>query len=154
VNGAIAVATMRRSRSRFGRAHLRWCTDIARIPRTADDANWRSAFDRVADELAAHCAGPHPTSGPGPTRTGSAIRLAELCFARGTPGEVAGALRAAAELAIDDRRPPSALHHAAGAADRGTSGTEALALRRQRADAALRAGDRAGRRSNLARAPS
>ena len=68
-----------------------------------------------------------------------AIRLAELSFARGMPGESQRRYEQAAGLAADDRRRRRRLRSAAGAAESRHFGDEALRLRRAAADAALRA---------------
>jgi predicted ATPase/DNA-binding CsgD family transcriptional regulator len=132
--------------------HLRWCMDIARALEPADNGVWRSAFDRVADELrrALRWAASHDRTRDDAYRL--AIRLAELCFARGTPGEAQARYEQAAGLAADDGAAARALHYAAGAAESRYFGTEALALRQAAADAALRAGNRAAAAVDLARA--
>jgi len=132
--------------------HLTWCLDVAGALEPADDGAWRSAFDRVADELrsALRWAAANDQTRPDAYRL--AIRLAELCFARGTPGESQARYEQAAELAADDSAAATALHYAAGAAESRYFGTQALALRRAAADAALRAGDRAAAAVDLARA--
>ena len=131
--------------------HLHWCLDVA-TALEPDDGAWRSAFDQVADELrsALRWAAGHDPTRPDAYRL--AFRLAELCFARGTPGESQARYEQAAELAADDNAAATALDCAAGAAESRYFGIEALALRRAAADAALRAGDRAAAAVYLARA--
>jgi hypothetical protein len=80
-----------------------------------------------------------------------AIGLAQLSFTRGMPGESQRRYEEAAELAADDLAAADALRSAAGAAESRYFGNEALRLRRCAADAALRAGDRAGAAGDLAR---
>ncbi|HEY3716818.1 MAG TPA: LuxR C-terminal-related transcriptional regulator [Jatrophihabitantaceae bacterium] len=133
--------------------HLRWCLAVASALEPADDdAAWRSAFDRVADELRSALRWAASDDRTRPDAYRLAIRLAELCFARGTPGESQARYEQAAELAADDSAAATALHYAAGAAESRYFGTQALALRRAAADAALRAGDRAAAAVDLARA--
>jgi hypothetical protein len=81
-----------------------------------------------------------------------AIRLADLCFQRGMPGESQRRYEQAAEFAADDAAAAAAFRCAAGAAECRHFGNEALRLRRAAADAAVRAGDRAGAAMDLARA--
>jgi predicted ATPase/DNA-binding CsgD family transcriptional regulator len=80
------------------------------------------------------------------------LLLARLSFARGRPGESQRRYELAAELAPDDTARRSALHLAAGAAEGRHFGNEALRLRGLAAEAALRAGDRTGAGTELARA--
>jgi hypothetical protein len=77
--------------------------------------------------------------------------LAQLSFARGMPGESQRRYEQAAELAADDLAAAEALRGAAGAAESRHFGNDALRLRRAAADAAVRAGDRAGAAGDLAR---
>ncbi len=62
------------------------------------------------------------------------------------PGESQRRYEQAAELAADDLAAADALRSAAGAAESRHFGDDALRLRQRAADAALRAGDRAGGR--------
>ena len=80
-----------------------------------------------------------------------ALGLAELAFRRGMPGESQHRYEQAAELAPDDLAAAAAWRNAAGAAESRHVGTDALRLRRAAADAAVRAGDRAGAAADLAR---
>ncbi|MDN5930957.1 MAG: winged helix-turn-helix domain-containing protein, partial [Pseudonocardia sp.] len=135
--------------------HLRWCLDDA--TRLADDtgpdpAAWRSAFDRVADDLrgALGWAADRPDHRADAHRLATA--LAELCFTRGMPGESQRRYQQAAACAPDDRAAAAALRGAAGAALSRNVGDDALALFREAADAALRAGDGAGSACDLASA--
>jgi predicted ATPase/DNA-binding CsgD family transcriptional regulator len=135
--------------------HLSWCLDAGEalgLPPGDDAGAWRSAFDQVADELrdALGWAASHAQHRPEAYRL--AIMLAELCFARGLLGESQRRYEQAAGLAADDSAAAAALHYAAGAAESRHFGNEALRLRRAAADAAVRAGDRAGAAVDLARA--
>ena len=129
-----------------GSRHLRWCLEtgaaLKQLP-GGDAGAWRAAFDRGADELrsALGWAAGEPAFGAEAHRL--AMMLAELSFARGTPGESQLRYEQAAELAADDRTAADALHHAAGAAESRAFGNDALRLHRAAAQAAIRAGDRA-----------
>jgi predicted ATPase/DNA-binding CsgD family transcriptional regulator len=98
--------------------HLRWClaeADALDESAVSDRADTRAAFDRIADELRAALdwAATEPDQRARGYRL--AIRLAELSFARGLPGETQRRYEQAAALAADDheaapqlrrRRPP------------------------------------------------
>jgi predicted ATPase/DNA-binding CsgD family transcriptional regulator len=134
--------------------HLHWClgesADLQVASRELTGA-WRATFDRVADELRGSLAW---AAGNAEYRTDAyrlAIGLAELTFTRGMPGESQRRYQQAAELAADDMAIADALRSAAGAAESRHVGSEALQLRRAAADAAIRAGDRAGAAGDLAR---
>jgi hypothetical protein len=125
--------------------HLRWClaeADVLAASLDPGQARGRAAFDRVADDLRAALdwAAVQPAQRAGGYRL--ALRLAELCFARGLPGEAQRRYEQAAALAPDDRDATSALRDAASAAEVRHFGGEAIRLHRACADAALRAGDR------------
>jgi hypothetical protein len=110
------------------------------------------AFDRAADELRAAlgwAAGQARLRG---VAYRLAVRLAELSFARGLPGESQDRYEQAAELADADPDAAAALRGAAGAAEFRYQGDDALRLRRAAAGRALQAGDRAGAAADLARA--
>lgn len=134
--------------------HLRWCLDQSadlQVASREPGGAWRVAFDQVSDELRGALAW---SAGNARYRTESyrlAIGLAHLCFARGMPGESLRRYEQAAELAADDLAAADALRSAAGAAESRHFGSQALRLRRWAADAALRAGDRAGAAADLAR---
>ena len=102
------------------------------------------------------CAAACPGRGTSPSSRTTAYRLslltAGLSLLRGRPGEAQRRFELAAELAPDDSARTFALRQAAGAADGRQFGNEALRLREMAADAALRAGDRAGAAMDLARA--
>jgi predicted ATPase/DNA-binding CsgD family transcriptional regulator len=125
--------------------HLRWCLAEAKAldeSLVSDLAQGRAAFDRIADELRA--ALDWAATQPDQHAQGYqlAIRLAELSFARGMPGEAQRRFEQAAAFAADDHEAASALHNAASAAEIRHFGNEAIRLHRACADAALRAGDR------------
>ena len=110
------------------------------------------AFDLAADELRAAlgwAAGQARLRG---VAYQLAVRLAELSFARGLPGEAQDRYEQAAELAGAGRDAAAALRGAAGAAEFRYQGDDALRLRRAAAGRALQAGDRAGAAADLARA--
>jgi predicted ATPase/DNA-binding CsgD family transcriptional regulator len=132
--------------------HLRWCLDesAALVSREPVDA-WRAAFDQVADELRGALGWSAGTARYRSEAYRLAIGLAELSFTRGMPGESQRRYEQAAGLAADDLAAADALRSAAGAAESRQVGTDALRLHRGAADAALRAGDRAGAAGDLAR---
>ena len=154
--GAAQLATGRRSRSGFGPA-LGLVPGRRRQPRRLvprDDRAWRWAFDQVADELRAalRWAAAHAERRPEAYRL--AIALAELCFARGFPGESQRRYEQAAGLAPDASRAATALRCAAGAAKSRHFGDDALRLLQEAADAAVRAGERPARPRTWPRRPS
>jgi predicted ATPase/DNA-binding CsgD family transcriptional regulator len=125
--------------------HLRWCldeTDALGESLASGGAAGRAAFDQLADELRAALdwAAARPDQREGGHRL--AVRLAELCFARGLPGEAQRRYEQAAALAADDLEAASALRDAASAAEIRHFGGEAIRLHRACAGAALRTGDR------------
>ena len=132
--------------------HLRWCLDQATALEVASRLNrpWQAAFELVADELRAAL---RWASGE-PQRRGEAHRLAtvlgQLCFSGGTLGETQRRYEQAAELAPDDRTAADAWRHAAGAAESRHFGNDALRLRQQAAEAAIRAGDPGAAAADLA----
>jgi predicted ATPase len=134
--------------------HLTWCLDESTNLQEVScelAGVWRAAFDGVADELRGALAW---TAGDAENRAAGyrlAISLAGLTFTRGMPGESQRRYQQAAELAVDDMAAAAAWRGAAGAAESRLLGEEALRLRRCAADAALRAGDRAGAAGDLAR---
>ena len=134
--------------------HVRWCLEsgaaLELIP--GDDTGaWRTAFDQVADELRAALSWAADDARHRPQAHRLAVMLADLCFVRGLLAESQQRYEQAAELAPDDSAAAAALRDAAGAAETRHFGTEAMRLRRAAADAALRAGDRAGAAADLAR---
>ncbi len=134
--------------------HLGWCLDAAGAlglpPR--DDRTWRVAFDQLADELRAALRWAAGHTPPEPQAYRLAITLAELTFARGLPGESQRRYEQAAELAADAGQAASALRWAAGAAKSRHVGDDAFRLHQAAAEAAVRAGDRAGAAADLAEA--
>ena len=134
--------------------HLSWCLDESAALQVASRGlagAGRAAFDQVADELRGALAWAAGNARYRPEAYRLAIGLAHLCFTRGMPGESQRRYEQAAELAADDLAAAGALRSAAGAAESRYFGNEALRLRRCAADAALRAGDRAGAAGDLAR---
>ena len=137
--------------------HLSWCLHAgAALDAPAGDAHggWRAAFDQLADELRGALNWAAGNAGYRAEAHRLAIILADLSFARGMPGESQRRYEQAAELAghDDDGAAAAALHRAGGAAESRHFGTDALRLHRAAADAAVRAGDRAGAAADLARA--
>jgi predicted ATPase/DNA-binding CsgD family transcriptional regulator len=135
--------------------HASWCLRGGAALGTSsgtDTGSWRSAFDRLADELrlALGWAAAGPERHPEAYRL--ALCLAELSFARGQPGESQRRYEQAADLSQTDGAAAAALHCAAGAAAARNVGNDALRLYRAAAAAALRAGDRATAARNLAQA--
>jgi predicted ATPase len=123
--------------------HLHWCLDGAG-PLEASLASGRpegrAAFDQLADELRAALDWAATEPGQRADAYRLAVLLAELCFARGLPGEAQHRYEQAAALAADDAAAASALQVAASAAETRHFGGEAIRLHRACADAALRAG--------------
>ena len=140
--------------------HLRWCLDqsgaLERASREVAGA-WRTAFDLVADELRSALAWAAGTPSYRQEAYRLAIGLADLSFIRGMPGESQRRYEQAADLAADngddsdDNAAADALRSAAGAAESRHFGNDALRLRLRAAEAALRAGDRAGAAGDFAR---
>jgi len=139
--------------------HLTWCLDVGQL--LLDELGrhggnvaeqWRMTFDDIADDLRAALGSARADGGHRPAAYRLAIMLADMCFQRGFPGESQRRYEEAAALAPDPRAVADALDHAAGAAESRHFGNEAMRLHRLAADAALRAGDRAGAASQLARA--
>ncbi len=135
--------------------HLSWALDagpqlLAEAER--ETAGWRTDFDYVADDLrnALTWALGQPGSEMAAYRL--ATTLAELTFMRGMPGESQHRYEQAAGCIDDDALVALALRRAAGAALSRHVGEDAQRLFRSSADAALRAGDRAGAARDLAKA--
>jgi predicted ATPase/DNA-binding CsgD family transcriptional regulator len=137
--------------------HLHWCLNAAErldgSPTVGPGSEvWRARFDEISVETR-RCL---PWARHRVEERDPAYRLslltAELSFQRGRPGESQRRFELAAELAPDDDARTTALRQAAGAAEGRQFGNEALRLREQAAEAALRAGDRAGAAMDLARA--
>ena len=134
--------------------HLSWCLDAATALGTPAEAGraWRSAFDQLADELRAALRWAAARAGRQPEAYRLAMTLADLAFARGLPGESQRRYEQAAELAADAGQAAAALRWAAGAARSRHFGNDALRLQLAAAEAAVRAGDRAGAAMDLAQA--
>ena len=134
--------------------HLDWSLRLSTVLLEAagqHEGEFRVAFDDVADELRTALVWASNDARFHPDAHRLAIALAELSFARGMPGEAQRRFEQAAELTVDDEVRAQALRSAAGAAESRHVGDDALRLRRAAADAALRAGDRAGAAEQLAR---
>jgi predicted ATPase/DNA-binding CsgD family transcriptional regulator len=135
--------------------HLRWClaeADALDDALVSERAEGRAAFDHVAGELRAALdwAAAAPDQRAGGYRL--ATRLAELCFARGLPGEAQRRYEQAATLAADQHAAATALRDAAAAAEIRHFGGDAVRLHRACAAAALAAGDRPRAAYHLAQA--
>nr|WP_243875902.1 LuxR C-terminal-related transcriptional regulator [Streptomyces sp. 846.5] len=134
--------------------HLRWCLEQStalELDSQQAVGVWRTAFDQVADELRGGLTWAAGSTGHRADAYRLAIGLARLSFSRGMPGESQRRYEQAAGLAPDDMAAADALRSAAGAAEARHFGNEALRLRLCAAEAALRAGDRAGAAVDLAR---
>ena len=134
--------------------HVRWCVDQSAalsVTSHQDVPGWRVAFDLVADELRGALAWAAGSPEQRPAAYRLALGLAELTFRRGMPAESQHRYEQAAELAPGEFAAAAAWRNAAGAAESRHVGTDALRLRGAAADAAVRAGDRAGAAANLAR---
>jgi predicted ATPase len=130
--------------------HLIWCLaqSAALLAASRETLGaWRADFDQVADELRGALAG----AGHRAESFHLAMALAHLSFIRGLPGESQRRYEQAATLAADDAAAADAWRSAAGAAESRHVGDDSLRLRRLAAEAALRAGDRAGAAGDLAR---
>lgn len=135
--------------------HLAWCLDAAAAldPPSADGAGrWRPAFDEMADELRRALGWAAGRARHRDEARRLALRLAELTFARGLPGESQARYEQAAELADDGHDAAAALRSASGAAESRYLGGDALRLRRAAAERAARAGCPAAAMTDLARA--
>ncbi|SHM72465.1 ATP-binding protein [Cryptosporangium aurantiacum] len=124
--------------------HLRWClatADELDASFAPDAAGWRARFDRAVDELRAALDWASTEPGRRAEAYRLAVRLAEVCYLRGLPGEAQRRYEQAGALAADDRQAAGVLHCAAEAAKARHFGTEGLRLHRAAAEAALRAGD-------------
>jgi predicted ATPase/DNA-binding CsgD family transcriptional regulator len=135
--------------------HVRWCLNAGAAlgaDTQTDSATWRSAFDRIADELryALGWAATRPEYRPDAYQL--AVCLAELSYVRGMPGESQRRYEEAAGLSQTESAAAQALHLAAGAASARHFGDDALRLYRAAADAALRAGDKVSAARDLAQA--
>ena len=134
--------------------HLSWSAAAAAalgLP-DGDDLAWRASFDQLADELRAALSWASAQVPCPPAAYQLALTLAGLAFARGLPGESQHRYEQAAGFAPGDSRAAAAWRQAAGAATARHFGNDALRLHLTAAEAALRAGDRAGAAMDLARA--
>jgi predicted ATPase/DNA-binding CsgD family transcriptional regulator len=135
--------------------HLRWCLNAAADlwpPREDVDGMgpWRAALDRVVDELRAALTWAI-ADGEFPVQAHDlAVRLAELSFTRGWPGEAQHRYEQAAALASNDHEAAEAFRSAAGAAESRHFGLHGLVLLRSAADAEIRAGNIAAASHDLA----
>jgi predicted ATPase/DNA-binding CsgD family transcriptional regulator len=140
------------------RRHLRWCTGTvealeASTAHERDDlAEWRSAFDRVADDLRAALAWGAGERGLRPDARRLARGLAGAAFTRGLVAESQRRYEQSAGLAEDPGDRVAALQLAAGAAASRHAGNDALRLLRAAADAAAQVGDRNAAADALAQA--
>jgi predicted ATPase/DNA-binding CsgD family transcriptional regulator len=135
--------------------HVGWClrAGAALGADTRPDAGaWRSAFDRIADELRSALGWAASRQESRAAAYQLAMCLAELSFSRGMPGESQRRYEQAADLAETAAAAAHALHFAAGAAAARHFGDDVLRLHRSAADAALRAGDPASAARDLAQA--
>ena len=133
--------------------HLRWCLACAdALDRGSrdDDGRWRAAYDEVVDELRTALAWASTGADSRVEAYRLAIGVAQLSFLRGMPGESQRRYEQAAELAADEEAAADAWRQAAGAAESRNLGDDALRLRLLAAEAAIRAGDRAGAAGDLA----
>jgi predicted ATPase/DNA-binding CsgD family transcriptional regulator len=134
--------------------HLRWClecSDTLNRESSHADGTWRASFDEVADELRSALAWAMTVSEGRAEAYRLALGLAQLTFLRGLPGESQRRYEQAADLAANDATVADALRSAAGAAESRNLGDDAQRLRLLAVEAAIRAGDRAGAASDLAR---
>lgn len=131
--------------------HLRWCLAEADDLAVVGD-DWRAHFDAVADELRAALA----WAADRPERRADshhlARRLAELTFSRHLVGESQQRYEQAAALADDPAAAASMLRQAAAVAGCRMRGDDMYRAHRAAAEAACRAGDRAGAATDLATA--
>ncbi|MEO5745920.1 MAG: LuxR C-terminal-related transcriptional regulator [Terracoccus sp.] len=134
--------------------HLRWCREqgsvLVSTSRRVDRA-WRAEVDQVADELRAALTWAADEPSLRAEAYGLAMDLAHIVFIRGFPGEAQRRYEQAAELTVDGAAAALAWRSAAGAAEARYFGEDALRLRAHAVEAALRAGDRAGAATDLAR---
>ncbi|GGQ69014.1 hypothetical protein GCM10010216_33670 [Streptomyces flaveolus] len=131
--------------------HLTWCLAAASALEDTSGADWRARFDASADDLRAALA----WAAGRPERRADAHRLAlslaGLAFSRTLLGEAQQRYEQAAALAGDDAA-AAALRQAAAVAGCRRLGDDMYRLHRAAAEAARRAGDRAGACRDLAAA--
>jgi predicted ATPase len=121
------------------RRHLGWCLRIAARLQAAGESV--AGFDEVADDLRAGLgwAGVQPALRYDAHEL--AVRLAELTFARGMPGEAQRRFEEAATLAAGPAEAAADLHLGATVAWGRLAGNEAIRLFRASSEAARRAGN-------------
>ncbi|MEU0850254.1 LuxR C-terminal-related transcriptional regulator [Streptomyces flaveolus] len=131
--------------------HVTWCLAAASALEDTSGADWRARFDASADDLRAALA----WAAGRPERRADAHRLAlalaGLAFSRTLLGEAQQRYEQAAALAGDDAA-AAALRQAAAVAGCRRLGDDMYRLHRAAAEAARRAGDRAGACRDLAAA--
>ncbi|MFF9451440.1 ATP-binding protein [Streptomyces flaveolus] len=131
--------------------HLTWCLAAATPLEDTSGADWRARFDALADDLRAALA----WAAGRPERRADAHRLAlslaGLAFSRTLLGEAQQRYEQAAALA-GDAAAAAALRQAAAVAGCRRLGDDMYRLHRAAAQAARRAGDRAGACRDLAAA--
>ncbi|WP_408050495.1 LuxR C-terminal-related transcriptional regulator [Streptomyces sp. HO565] len=131
--------------------HLTWCLAAATALEDPSGADWRARFDALADDLRAALA----WAAGRPERRADAHRLAltlaGLAFSRTLLGEAQQRYEQAAALA-GDTAAAAALRQAAAVAGCRRLGDDMYRLHRAAAQAARRAGDRAGACRDLAAA--
>ena len=139
--------------------HLQWCIyTVEALDASAGDQRdrdldrWRSAFDRVADDLRAALAWASGRDGLRPQARRLALALAGTGFTRGLVAESQRRYEQSAGLADEPSGRVTALQLAAGAAASRHSGNDALLLWRAAADAAVDAGDMGSAAHALAQA--
>ncbi|MEV5516430.1 LuxR C-terminal-related transcriptional regulator [Streptomyces flaveolus] len=131
--------------------HLTWCLAAATALEDPSGADWRARFDALADDLRAALAW---ASGRPERRADAhrlALSLAGLAFSRTLLGEAQQRYEQAAALA-GDAAAAAALRQAAAVAGCRRLGDDMYRLHRAAAQAARRAGDRAGACRDLAAA--
>jgi predicted ATPase/DNA-binding CsgD family transcriptional regulator len=135
--------------------HLRWCvssaTDLAAGVRAADGP-WRVRFDAVADDMRAALGWAAGVPEHRADAYRLALSLADLAFTRNLAGESQQRYEQAAALTGDPAATAAALRSAAAVAGCRQLGDDMYRLHRAAADAADRAGDKAGAALDLATA--
>ncbi|MBF6161409.1 ATP-binding protein [Nocardia cyriacigeorgica] len=131
--------------------HLRWCLAEAEALDVIGP-DWRSRFDRVADDFRAAMAWAADRPEQRTDTRELAERMARLCFTRNLIGESQMRYEQAAALADDAAVAASMLRQAAGAAGCQLRGEDMDRLHREAAEAARRCGDSAGAACDLATA--
>ncbi|MHA4819957.1 ATP-binding protein [Streptomyces aculeolatus] len=132
--------------------HLGWCGAAATALTGTVGPDWRARFDDLAEDMRAALgwAAAQPDLRADAHRL--ALSLAGLAFTRNLPGEAQQRYEQAAALAGDGAGAAVALRHAAAVAGCRRLGDDMYRLHRAAAEAAERAGDRAGAGRDLAEA--